>query len=291
MKRVLLFGMIALALAASGQQVQTVTPEDFDGIEMTRSDTYSGQSLYGYIDGGADLYLEYGFQKLYVNEYKWRGEPLKAEIWVMDDAPSAYGIYALSHSDCLQWNMVSPFSCSSRYQVSAAKGPLFVSVTNTSGGPGAAGMCADLTKKILDKNQQEMWYMPALFQSAKLGDYKNSIRYFRGPLGVQNGIPVMADLLEDVEFDMYTITVTPQGPASLIGRIIFPDMGSRNTFLARAQLNPIDFSSDPVPVSNNMYRSWFKVSDTKILYMESQTGDANLKDYIPEIKLPDWLEF
>ena len=282
--------LMIIGFLASGQDVQTVGEPDFDGIAVTRNETFSGQSLYGYIDGGADLYLEYGFVTLYVNEYSWQGETLKAEVWVMNDAPSAYGIYSLSHSNCDDWNRVSSFSCTSRYQSAAATGPFFISVTNTSGSPNAQGYCTAILQKILEKNKEDQWYMPPLFQSGKLGDYTKTIRYFKGPLGIQNGIPVMSDLLEDIEFEMYTIMTADPGSPALIARIVFNDRGSVNTFLARAQLNPIDFSSDPVPVSNNMYRSWYKVNDTKIIYMESPVNTINLKDYIPKTPDPYWLE-
>jgi hypothetical protein len=290
MKAILTILILAAAMAAAGQKVSLAGTEDIEGLAITRSDTYSGQSLYGYLNGGADLYLEYGFVTLYVNEYTWQGEPLKAEVWVMNDAPSAYGIYALSHSTCPKWNMLSTFSCISRYQVTAASGPLFISVTNTSGSQNAEGYSAVLAKIIIDKNPQDPWYMPGLFQSEKLGDFKNTIRYFEGPLGIQNGIPVMSDLLEDLEFQMFTIMTADPGTAAMIARIVFDNQGAVNTFLARAQLSPIDFSSDPVAVSNNMYRSWYKVNDTKIIYMESPTNTVNLKDYIPKTPPPYWLE-
>jgi hypothetical protein len=290
MKAIFTIFILAVALAAAGQTVSTVGTEDIEGLAITRSDTYSGQSLYGYLNGGADLYLEYGFVKLYVKEYTWQGEPLKAEVWVMNDAPSAFGIYMLSHSTCSQWNMLSTFSCTSRYQATAASGPLFISVTNTSGTPTAEGYCAVLAKITIDKNPQDPWYMPGLFQSEKLGDFKNTIRYFEGPLGIQNGIPVMSDLLEGMKFQMFTIMTADPGTASMIARIVFDEQSSVKTFLARAQLSPMDFSSDPVQVSNNMYRSWYKVNDTKIIYMESPTNTVNLKDYIPKTPPPYWLE-
>jgi hypothetical protein len=279
------------AFTVAGQTVSTIGEADMDGIVVTRSDTYTGQSLYGYIDGGADLYLEYGFVKLYVNEYTINNESLKAEIWVMTDGPSSYGIYAISHGSCLLWNNVSTFSCVSRYQVAASNGPLFISVTNRSGSSLAQGMCTGMVSKIIEKNPQDIWYMPPLFQSEKLGDYGNSIRYFKGPLGLQNGIPVMSDLMADLEFQMFTITINDPGAASMMARIVFPSSTSVRTFLARAQLNSIDLSSEPVQVSNGMYRSWYKVNDSKIIYLESQTNSINLKDYIPKAPTPEWLTY
>jgi hypothetical protein len=96
--------------------------------------------------------------------------------------------------------------------------------------------------------------------------------------------------MEDMDFRMYTIMTGDPGTASMIARIEFEDYSSLNTFLSRAQLNPMDVSSDPVPASNNMYRSWYKVNDTKLIYMESPTPDANLKYYIPKTPPPYWLE-
>jgi len=289
MRTILACFFALFVLAVSGQDVQTVGETDVPGITVTRSDTYSGESLYGYIDGGADLYLEYGFVKLYVNEYSWNNESVKAEIWVMNDGPSAYGIYALSHNSCLMWNSLSTFSCISRYQVTVSDGPLFISVSNSSGGSAAQGICAEIARKIAEKNPQEIWYMPPLLQSGKLGDYKNSIRYFKGPLGVQNGIPVMTDLLADLDFEMYSLTIDDPGSASMIARLVFPSNTAVKTFLARAQLNSIDISSEPVQVSNGMYRSWYKVNESKIVYMESQTNTITLKDFIPKYPTPEWL--
>lgn len=274
----------------SAQTVKPVESSDLDGIEVTRSDTYTGQSLFGYINGGADLYLEYGFVRLYVNEYRYNGEELKAEIWVMEDEASAYGVYALSHSSCTEWNTAGSFSCISRYQVAAAQGPLFISVTSPSGTLEAQHGCLVIVRKILAKNPQDLWYMPLLFQQEQLAKEKNSIRYFKGPLGLQNGLPGMSDAFEELQFKMFTIVTSEPVPATFIARIDFPDYGSANTFLSRMELNPIDFSSDPVQRSNNLYRSWYKVSDTRILYMESTLGSVNLKDYIPKQPEPYWLQ-
>lgn len=292
MRTVFIFLILSLAVGAAGQKVSLITEEDIGGITVTRSDTYERSGLYGYIDGGADLYLEYGFIKLYVNEYKWDGEDIRTEIWVMEDAPSAYGVYSLSHDYCLQWNSLSSFSCTSKYQVTACAGPLFISVTNASGSGKALEECSMMMREILRKNPQEIWYMPSMFQHPKLMKFTNSIRYFEGQLGLQNGIPVMYDLLENMEFNMYTILAGDSlRNASLITRLVFPDFESVQTFLARAQLNPINYSADPVQVSNNLYRSWYKVNDTKIIYMESMTDSIHLKDYIPKAKVPDWLSF
>ncbi len=43
------------------------------GIEEAQSRTFTETSLYGYINGGAELYLEYGFDTLIVTEMVCEG--------------------------------------------------------------------------------------------------------------------------------------------------------------------------------------------------------------------------
>jgi hypothetical protein len=98
----------------------------------------------------------------------------------------------------------------------------------------------------------------------------------------------MSDLLEDLQYKMYTVILT--ATPGMVARIEFPDNGTARTFLARARLDPINFSSDPIPAGNGMYRSWYKISDTKIIYLESTTDELTLKDFIPKTPPPYWLD-
>src|SRR5665811_1546039 len=62
------------------------------GFEGTRS--FSETSLYGYIDGGAELYLEYGFDTLVVTEVTALSKDIKVEVYRMTDAEAAFGIFS-----------------------------------------------------------------------------------------------------------------------------------------------------------------------------------------------------
>jgi hypothetical protein len=54
---------------------------------------YDGQKLFDYMDGGAELYYEYGFAQACVQRYKAAAGVITAEIYQMDTAGHAYGIY------------------------------------------------------------------------------------------------------------------------------------------------------------------------------------------------------
>lgn len=55
---------------------------------------YRGQTLYVYINGGADLFHEYGFQRLWVQTYKNSDREIVLEAYEMTDGPGAAGIYS-----------------------------------------------------------------------------------------------------------------------------------------------------------------------------------------------------
>ncbi len=57
------------------------------------SRTFSGAELYGWIDGGADLFLEMGFESLLVQEYSDGARRLTVEASRMDDPMAALGVY------------------------------------------------------------------------------------------------------------------------------------------------------------------------------------------------------
>jgi hypothetical protein len=53
--------------------------------------------LYEYIDGGAELYISFGFKKLTVREYHKKGQPaIKADIFNMGNSKNAFGVFGYS---------------------------------------------------------------------------------------------------------------------------------------------------------------------------------------------------
>jgi hypothetical protein len=56
---------------------------------------YGGEDLYQLINGGADIYHEYGFRQALVAEYaNTRGKAIKLELYEMTNPAAAYGIFS-----------------------------------------------------------------------------------------------------------------------------------------------------------------------------------------------------
>ena len=59
---------------------------------------YSPEGLYQHIDGGADIYLLYGFKNLLHQDFKSGAAELTVDIYEMDKTEDAFGIYAAERS-------------------------------------------------------------------------------------------------------------------------------------------------------------------------------------------------
>jgi len=64
--------------------------------DIDQPETYTGATLYTYMDGGADFYLNQGFSALYVRRYGHGDERFVVELFEMKDAAAASRVYQSS---------------------------------------------------------------------------------------------------------------------------------------------------------------------------------------------------
>jgi len=77
------------------------SPDEMEGWAPGESMSFRGESLFDHIDGGADIYFEYGFTTLVTQEYEKEDKAVSIEIYCMDNPSSAYGIYSYSRHPTL----------------------------------------------------------------------------------------------------------------------------------------------------------------------------------------------
>jgi len=58
------------------------------------TESYNAATLYGYMDGGADAFLEYGFSQLWVRRYTRGSTQLVVELYAMREAAAAAALYS-----------------------------------------------------------------------------------------------------------------------------------------------------------------------------------------------------
>jgi len=93
---VLLFLVMMGCTGGGGDELKGFLPssDDVQGItKVGRSQVYTGQKLFDYMNGGAELFYEYGFEQACVQRYQSPPGEVTVEIYQMDRSVNAYGIY------------------------------------------------------------------------------------------------------------------------------------------------------------------------------------------------------
>jgi hypothetical protein len=96
MKTIALICLLLLPLSAAGADSMIPDNDFYPGWE--KSDdllTFVKNDLYGHINGGAELFHEFGFDKLLVQRYDKSGAEIDLEVYVMSSPESALGIYLM----------------------------------------------------------------------------------------------------------------------------------------------------------------------------------------------------
>ena len=94
----LLLYSLGLFLLLRGLEGKTFTFPEMNGWKLEgKPQVFSPQTLYEYINGAADLYLDYEFQDLNVAEYKGENKAgMTVEVYRHKDPNQAFGIYVRS---------------------------------------------------------------------------------------------------------------------------------------------------------------------------------------------------
>jgi hypothetical protein len=89
-------GFLNLTLALSAD-IKDLLPKNNELKYCKMSDTirvYKGDELFTYIDGGAEIFMEYGFKQVATTNYSDKNNnQLQVEIYEMKDSDAAYGAY------------------------------------------------------------------------------------------------------------------------------------------------------------------------------------------------------
>jgi len=111
MKRYLILTLTICFISSYSAIAQTETE-----ITVTRERNFKGTALYGFMNGGSDLFLEYGFRDLRALEIKYKGQEYSIEIYSMPTAEDAYGIYSQHTFRCITADTLGSYNCLSKFQ-------------------------------------------------------------------------------------------------------------------------------------------------------------------------------
>lgn len=148
---------------------------------------YKGEDLYLYINGGAEIYHEYGFERVIVQDYiNENGKSLSLEIFEMKSPESAFGIYTFKTSRQGKTVAVGHQGCLEDYYLNFWKGKFLVTITGFDEDQETIRGLESIAHAI-DAKLKNTGNVPSLVALLTDKDLKeSSVKYFKGNLGLFN---------------------------------------------------------------------------------------------------------
>ena len=146
--------------------------------------TFTSQDLFNQIDGGAELFLEFGFARLRLQAYARNKAELTLNAYEMESAAAALGIYLMKMGRETPFPEIAARNSGEEAQVSILKGRYFVQIDNLGNVPASRAEAAALANAFLAGVADESAPTPLDLLPAE-GRVPGSERLLRGPYGLQ----------------------------------------------------------------------------------------------------------
>jgi hypothetical protein len=272
-----------LSSGISAQDVKdfpAITIADIPGGTINQENVFDGNSLWGHIDGGADVYLEYGFDKLLFQDISWEGNSFRVEVYKMTDAETAFGIYSISTHKCDKQDTLTKWICITPFQVQAAVGKFYVSIANEKGTKDTEKQTVELLEKILLKQTEKLFELPETFTTKIDPKNYNSVKFIRGDLGLQNCFPSWQDMFSGFKnYNTYILQLDNDQQYTYLSKVSFNTSEEASRFL-----NSIGIKIDPsrkhfALKTGKELREVKIISDKEFYYCESNQAKPVLEKF------------
>lgn len=173
-----------LIISVSSFRAQTINdpakvlPADIDGWKMGTDRFFNNETLYNYIDGGAELFLSFGFSKVFNRIYSNdKNNEIIVDIFYMNKPEDAYGAFLFTSG-----KVDSTYGCQSQLSPGAVifwKNNFYISLTSNRETEESNKLICRLAG-MLDKAIPEKGLKPKIFKYLPSENIdEESIRYFR----------------------------------------------------------------------------------------------------------------
>jgi hypothetical protein len=253
------------------------------GLAITAEKIYDGSSLYGYIDGGAELYLAYNFEHLLLQELTYGKRTYTIQVYAMKDADNAYGIYSLYRYRCLACNVLTLQDCLTPYQYLASKQKYYLSVINEVGDSIARVESLRLAGMLLDKIPEGQPEWPVLYTIQPFADQISSIKFIRGMTGLQQGMIDWSSWFEGFgPFSFWVLPLDDQKDGTVfLASIDFSGETDRDTFIKRTSATLASGEQSPGPETKLL--AW-KKGKTQLVFLHAEGSETDITGYISAIQ-------
>jgi len=194
--------LVFLLFSSCKQQSTSSTPDlslylpasgEIEGWDRERDLlSYMGEDLFSYINGGAEIYHEYGFEQVVVQDYNKTNERcLSVEIYEMTDPAAAYGIYSFKKSpEGFPWDRAHEGRLEG-YYLNFWKGLYLVTITGFDEEEETIDGIKSIAETIATKlpAAQDIQKPRLMSLLPQIDLVPGSEKYFKGSLGLFNSYP------------------------------------------------------------------------------------------------------
>ncbi|MBN2710317.1 MAG: hypothetical protein JXR46_14840 [Calditrichaceae bacterium] len=181
-----IFIIFMLTGAGLAAEADCFPPDNLIGgwKKFGNSRVFNQSDLYGHINGGAELFLEFGFEKLAVRHYKNGDNEIGVELYAMADNAAATGIYLMKCGRETPDSMLNVRHTVNKFQLILKQNRYFVLIMNYTGKneymPVMIQMAGYMSAQLpADEKVTEFDLLPVK------GLINNSVRLMRGPYALQ----------------------------------------------------------------------------------------------------------
>jgi hypothetical protein len=120
--------------------------------DIEQPESYTGATLYTYMDGGADFYVNHGFSALYVRRYGRGNERFIVELFEMKDASAASSVYQTTRRVNAEKEFASGCLASvTATEIQASRGRYYLVGRNEDPLASQSDALIDLSRNVLDR--------------------------------------------------------------------------------------------------------------------------------------------
>lgn len=179
-------------ITVSQEDIKTLLPDPFNlpGLQAAgESEVYEGDYLFDLINGGADVYFEYGFVQVVMQAYtEMKGSSsVRVEIYQMTDNDAAFGILSLSATGKNIVENRGVFSVSGIGYKMIHKGEYFIMISYANLDESLRAEIVNRVSQDIELKIEKMANYPSIITSTAIPcpNPKRKL-YFKGKLALQN---------------------------------------------------------------------------------------------------------
>ena len=192
-----------------------LTESQLPGLAVNSQKEWPGQSLYGFMNGGSELFLEYGFLTMTEQNVTVSDKTFGIEYYLMETEEAAFGIYSVHCFKCQRADSLTLSECYIPTYMQFCHGKLYVTITCSDRSPATGELMNRLATAIMNNNPptEENGFPMEKPVSGK--DY-----FVKGNLGLSAANISWCPFFES--FENYTLWLSRDQDNNFSGKVQFP---------------------------------------------------------------------